>query len=66
MQQTQNPMQLSNTLCRTQNLQTSIPETSVVSAVQCQLELLLPVKLLGDFHKHDTGKLANKTWKVWI
>lgn len=59
-------MQLSDILCKTQNLQTSIPETSVVSAVQCKLKLLLPVKLLGDFHKHDTGKMATQSWKVWI
>lgn len=58
-------MQLSAILCKTQNWQTSIPETLELSAVQCKHELLLPVKLLDDFHKH-TGKLATKTWKVWI
>lgn len=57
-------MHLSDVLCKTQNLQTSIPETSAVSAVQCKHKLLLPVKLLSDFHKHYTGKLATKMWTI--
>lgn len=54
-------MQLSDILCNTQNLQISVPETSMVSAVQGKQELLLPVKLLADFHKHYTGNMATKT-----